>query len=178
MNNRVLKLIREREKNYIELTEQAIELFISELKPAIEKHLFNGKVIELYLNNVGILPQNFRFCVIEGKVSTDFIGDIVTLATGEEVEITLDNFSEVAESFTLVVPFSLLDDADEERFAEYFMKAKETDGMVDTAKIEKLTSSDGKGGEAPKTSEFTKVDKEFDETQKMAMKYIKNVSIH
>lgn len=173
MKNNVLETIKEREKMYATLTEKAIKIFINELRDAMQQALFDGNTTELFINNVGILPQNFRFCRVEGKISPHDLGDKIELETGEIVEIGLENFWDYSELFTVIVPFSLLDEPDVEQLIEYFQKVKENDGEIpmDT----KLRHNKEIENDSDKNivGELN-----LDDTQKALLKTLKNTSLH
>lgn len=172
MKNRVLETIKNREKNYTQLTEQAIGYFINDLKAAMENSLFKDSNIELFINDVAILPQNFRFCRIEGRVALYSIGDKISVNSEDSVEIGLENFWDFAEIFTVVIPFSLLDEPDVDKLVEYFNKVKENGDKIPDETIKKLKK------EEETNKDFLKVNKDLDDIQKLSMKIMKNSSVH
>lgn len=176
MANRVLELLKTREKTYMALTEQALKAFIHELKTALEKEFYQGKTVELFLTDINIVPQNFRFARIEGKVNTNDIGQTITTATGEEVEITLENFWDFSSNLVLIIPFSLLDEADPDMLANYIKQLKENSLKMPEGVLKENSISTPE--EQIVENSFTKVDKTLDDVQLMALKLLKSISIH
>lgn len=171
MKNKILEAIKDRESYYVKSTEKVISSFILEVKEALEHSLFKGSTVELFINDVSILPQNFRFCRLEGRVATYTIGDKITTKDGGSVDIGLENFWDFAEFFTLVIPFSLLDEPEVEKLTEYFLAVKKNDGKM-------LDMSDNKSQRNAETKEFVGMDKELDHVQKFILKTLKNSSVH
>lgn len=170
--NRVMELLKSREKNYIKTTEDAMRLFIMELKEALEEEFYGGKTVELFLTDLNIIPQNFRFVKIEGKLNTLSIGDKIDTGDGE-IELTLENFWDFSKNFSLIIPISLLDEAEVEPIQEYLREVKNNADKIPQQILDnnKVTSDNA-------IKEFKKVEKELDEVQLMALKLFKSASVH
>lgn len=168
----MLEIIKEREKTYVEKTEKAIEIFLPNLKRGMELALFESENIELYVLDVSILPQNFRFLRVEGKFITASIGEKIKV-DDELVEVDIENLWDFAKPFSVIIPASLLDEGEAEDVAEYLTKVRENDDKI-PVKILKENTSDI----STVKKEFEKVDKELDEAQVFALKYFKSPSIH
>jgi hypothetical protein len=170
--NKVIELILKREKHYIQVTEQIFTIFNRELKQGIENALFDGQAIELYVNDIGIVPQNFRFVRVEGKLAKYDIGESLEIDETKSVDITLENFWDFADAFTIIIPVSLLDKPETEKIEEYLKLVKENEGNIPPSILEsnKIESNNDK--------EFVQVERELDDIQKMALKSLKSKSVH
>lgn len=175
VKNQILEIIKEREKTYVKLTEDAIKLFIDPLKDAMQEAFYDSRNVELYILDVGIVPQNFRFLRIEGKIITVNIGDVIEVE-GESIEIDLENIWDFATPFSMIVPAALLDDADSSKLSEYLIKVKENNNKIPESLMKKHSPSSS--NDTKRSKEFEKVDKDLDETQRMELKYLKNLSVH
>lgn len=171
MKNKILEIIKNRDKSYISETEKALEIFLLDLKKSMQRVLFDSKPIELFITDIGILPQNFRFCKLEGKIAKKEIGDKLMESVDSDAEVNLDNFWDVAEPFTLIIPFSLLDEPVVDTLDEYFTKVKENEGKIPESTLDNKNDNE-------ETKEFFNAKKELDSTQKLDIKYIKNSSVH
>jgi len=174
IKSEILEIIKNRERAYVESTERAIELFLPTLKAGLEKALFQSKNIEMYILDVSIVPQNFRFLRIDGKIITVNVGEKMKLED-EVIEVDLENIWDFAKPLSVIIPASLLDEGDENAIADYFIKVRENDD-----KIPNSIMSDSNAPEVKDTNvtEFEKSDKNLDEVQLMALKYFKSPSIH
>lgn len=173
VKNDLLELIKEREKTYVKITEQAINMFIQPLKEAMEKAFFDSNSIELYILDVGIVPQNFRFLRVDGKLITVNVGDKLDI-DGENVEVDLENLWDFAKQFSIIIPAALLDDAETDQIVDYLIKVKNNNDKIPESimKENKVTPSDNE------IKEFQKINKELDDSQLMELKYLKSSSIH
>lgn len=172
IKNRLLEIIKDREKSYVEKTEKAIEIFLPNLKKGMEIAFFDSKEIELYVLDVSILPQNFRFLRIEGKFITTSIGDKIKI-DDELVEVDIENLWDFARPFSVIVPASLLDEGEPEDLSDYLLKVRENNDRIPVKILKENPSS-----VSTAKKEFEKVDKELDEAQLFALKYFKSPSIH
>lgn len=170
--NRILEIIKNREKSYVEKTEEAINLFLPNLKRGMEIAFFESKQIELYILDVSILPQNFRFLRVEGKLITNFIGDKIEVE-GETIEIDIENLWDFARPFSIVLPASLLDEGEAEDVSKYLIQVRENNDKIPVS-ILKENHDDI----STVKKEFKKVNKELDEAQLFALKYFKSPSVH
>jgi len=174
--NKLLNILKSRERNFTKLTEQALRIFIVELRDAVSKELYNNEPIELFLFDVSILPQNFRFARVEGKINTYDIGDKIETENGD-IEITLENFWDFSKTFSIIAPMSLLDEPDVDMLCEYLRQVKDNSDKIPESILQEYNISDTNGTNS-EIGEFAKIDKELDELQLMALKLTKNVSVH
>lgn len=174
VKNRILELIKKREKYYADTTEEAIKLFIHPLKDALEQALYIGHDIELHVLDISIVPQNFTFLRIEGKVLTVSVGDTVTVED-DTVTVDIENLWDFANPFVLIIPASFLDEAESSQIVGYLNKVKENAGKVP---MEYLNNTQHSQTESRVLKEFITLDKKLDEVQLMALKLLKTNSIH
>lgn len=172
--NKLIELIRQREQNYVELTEKAIKMFISPLKRALESSFFDDKEIELYILDVSPTPQNINFLRIEGKFITHSVGDTLQISENEVVEVDIENIWDFSRPLVIIIPSELLSNGDYEEISSYLLKVKENGGKIPMSMMKNNKSPELN----TKVTTFEKINKELDETQSIGLKYIKNSSIH
>ena len=173
--NKIIELILIREKHYLKITEKLFQLFSKELKQGMEEALYDGKNLELYVNDIGLVPQNFRFARIEGKIAKHDIGEKIHIDDTKFIEITLDNFWDFADTFTIIIPVALLDEPEVSKIAKYLKLVKENDGQIPE---NLLNANNIKKSKAMGEREFVQVAKELDEAQLLALKLLKSNSVH
>lgn len=170
--SRLLEIMRDREKVYVEKTEQAIEMFLPTLKKGMELAFFDSQEIELYVLDIFIVPTNFRFMRIEGKFITVSLGDKIKI-DDNLVEVDMENLWDFAKPFSVMIPASLLESGEAGDIAEYLIKVRENNDKIPAEILKENTSNVN-----TVKKEFKKIDKELDEAQLFALKYFKSPSIH
>lgn len=173
VKNKLLELIKDREKSYVQNTERVIEMILPSLKEGLEKAFYNSENVDLYILDVGIVPQNFRFLRIDGKIITVDIGDKIDVGEGQ-VEVDIENIWDFARQFSLIIPALLLDEKNSDQIADYLIKVKDNNDKIP----ESVMKEHKIDREYENVREFEKVDKKLDKTQLIALKYFKSSSIH
>lgn len=172
IKNKLLEIIKKREKTYIQHTEEAINMFLPALKTAFEHAFYDGKTVEMYVLDVSIIPQNFHFLKIEGQLITVNVGDKIETDSGE-IEVDVENIFDFARNFSVIAPASMLEDNDHEQIKDYLLEVRDNNDKIPESILKNhkvKTSTSGR--------EFEKVEKELDEVQRMALRYFKSPNIH
>jgi hypothetical protein len=126
MTYNIKKLLQEREKGYIQKTEEILLGFFQPLKGAIEDVIYYGEDVNMVIKGLKPISQNLNYISISLNVANYNVGDLIPVRDEEDsdtyqrtVEITEKNFWKFADLINLNVPISILETKDEEVIREF-----------------------------------------------------------
>lgn len=126
------KLIEVREKTYLQFTQKILEFFLPQFNQSVKRVLYDDNDIDILIKGVYPLIHNLNYVTIVAKVAQYSVGTTVPLLSpegeiGRDVEITKENYWDLADTITIHIPISVLETQDTETIEEFMREVKNED---------------------------------------------------
>lgn len=163
----IKNMLKQREKKYIQATNEIVSHFFYPFKEAIEKEIYNEKDTQLVIQNLLPIPSNLDYVNMVLRVTSYKVGDIISVPSEDsdqmprKVEVTEKNFWYYADTIALNIPVSVLESADKKTIIAYL-------NQLDLTIDDDILDFDDENDNKELAEGFN--EEELDETQKSLLK--------